>query len=409
MIGNYNVDMSPIAQGLNMRAANIEAERKRQSELEIKKLVAKSIPSLREGSPMRQLFEADPQTGAFLAKALNIPLNNLDDMEQFSQNVRTMAGIAPKDPAGAAAIAQKLRDDRAQIGLDTSMYDKFLQTYQENPEVAIRALNQMDSTLNKDLIEAQELEQRKMNLQERGLDIQEKRIDADMQQGGASSYYQPIQTADGLYAFNARTGQVEQALTPSGGAITPAQVDVGLQGQLAGAKTGASEREKVAIDKEKAIASSDKLQVGIDEARKLIPLATGSMMGAARDATLGAAGIATDKSKAASQLETLAGWMVANVPRMEGPQSNFDVENYKTMAAKVGNRSSPIEERIAALDTLEMLHAKYRGINSPKGSEQQQGRDAPKLTGQDKQAYDWAVSNPNDPRSQAILQRLGVQ
>jgi hypothetical protein len=31
------------------------------------------------------------------------------------------------------------------------------------------------------------------------------------------------------------------------------------------------------------------------------------------------------------------------------------------------------------------------------------------LTGQDKQAYDWAKSNPTDPRSTAILNKLGVE
>jgi len=377
MIGNYNVDMSPIAQGLNMRAANIENEKKRQQELEIKKLVSKSIPTLREGSYMRQLFEADPQTGAFLAKTLNIPLDNLSDMEQFSQNVRTIAGVASKDPAGAVQIAQKLRDDRAQIGLNTDQYDKFLQTYQENPDMAIRALNVMDETLNKDLIEAQSLKERQIKLQERGLDIQEARLKSG------------VEDPSGLRQFEGMTQGLSQeekdqarriALGLSPRAVGSAEITTATQyltrpvaeseSYIAGAKTGAIEREKLAVEKEKAVSTSDKLQVGIDEARKLIPLATGSMMGAARDVVLGAAGVATEPSKAAAKLETLAGWMVANVPRMEGPQSNFDVENYKTMAAKVGNRSAPIEERLAALDTLEMLHEKYRGINATKGVSQ---------------------------------------
>ncbi len=93
---------------------------------------------------MRQLFEADPQKGSFLAKALNIPLDNLGEIEQFSQNVRTIASVGEKDPEGAAMIAAKMRDDRAQIGLDTTQYDKFLQTYSDNPQMAMRALKVMD-------------------------------------------------------------------------------------------------------------------------------------------------------------------------------------------------------------------------------------------------------------------------
>jgi hypothetical protein len=55
--------------------------------------------------------------------------------------------------------------------------------------------------------------------------------------------------------------------------------------------------------------------------------------------------------------------MVANVPRMEGPQSDFDVENYKTMAGKVGNNTIPVAERKAALNTLIGLQEKYKALN----------------------------------------------
>jgi hypothetical protein len=48
---------------------------------------------------------------------------------------------------------------------------------------------------------------------------------------------------------------------------------------------------------------------------------------------------------------------------MEGPQSNFDVENYKTMAAKVGNRGVPVAERLAALEAVESIQRKYADMN----------------------------------------------
>ncbi len=366
-----NPQMADIAGALDFRQKRILEEQKRQKDAKMKELIAQAIPGLRPGSVLSEMAAEDPERYMMFSKAMGIPMNEGEKIEQMAQDVRQISKIAQRDPEGALAFVNNLTTEREKIGLDVTKLRQWQELATQDFGKAQRAIGILDESLNSDLIAAENLQERKMKLQERGLDIQEKKINQDAS-GQADSYYQPIQTADGLYAFNARTGQVEQALTPGGGAITPAQVDVGLQGQLAGAKTGASEREKVAIDKEKAIATSDKLQVGIDEARKLIPQATGSMLGAARDATLSAAGIATDKSKAASQLETLAGWMVANVPRMEGPQSNFDVENYKTMAAKVGNRSAPVEERIAALDTLEMLHAKYRGINSPKGGDQAQ-------------------------------------
>lgn len=62
--------------------------------------------------------------------------------------------------------------------------------------------------------------------------------------------------------------------------------------------------------------------------------------------------------------------MVSNVPRMEGPQSDFDVKNYREMAATVGDSTIPVKDRLAALDTLEQLQAKYAGngtVTSPTG------------------------------------------
>lgn len=166
---------------------------------------------------------------------------------------------------------------------------------------------------------------------------------------------------------------------------------------------GEGEAKRV-LDAKAAEKRTTQLTEAIKQAKDLIPKATGSMAGAARDAMGRAVGVSTDASKAAARLDTLAGWMVANVPRMEGPQSNIDVENYKTMAAKVGDRTVPQEERLAALDELETLQKKYSNMNQSTISGNNQ-----KLSGQDKQAYDWAKANPNDPRSAQILNKLGAQ
>jgi hypothetical protein len=50
---------------------------------------------------------------------------------------------------------------------------------------------------------------------------------------------------------------------------------------------------------------------------------------------------------------------------MEGPQSNFDVDNYKRMAADVGNKSKPIGDRMAALRGMRELQQKYAHLNPP--------------------------------------------
>lgn len=98
--------------------------------------------------------------------------------------------------------------------------------------------------------------------------------------------------------------------------------------------------------------------------------ATASGVGNMVDAGARMVGVSTPGAQDAARLESLSGWLVANVPRMEGPQSNFDVQNYMTMAGKVGDRTTPIPERLAALKEVRRLQQKYASINGTPMSEE---------------------------------------
>jgi hypothetical protein len=128
----------------------------------------------------------------------------------------------------------------------------------------------------------------------------------------------------------------------------------------AGRGKNIAENEGAAVKADKI---SGNLLDNIAEARKIIPLATGSGAGTVRDAAGRLIGVTTESAKNAAKLDTLAGWMAANVPRMEGPQSDKDVESYRSMAGRVGNREIPTEERLAALDVLETLQKRYSEKN----------------------------------------------
>ena len=108
---------------------------------------------------------------------------------------------------------------------------------------------------------------------------------------------------------------------------------------------------------------SSQLSESIKMARKLIPQATASGAGSMVDNAAGFVGYATPGANAAAQLDTLAGWMTSNVPRMQGPQSDKDTLLYRQMAAQVGDRTKPASTRLAALSTLERLQQKYADIN----------------------------------------------
>jgi hypothetical protein len=87
-----------------------------------------------------------------------------------------------------------------------------------------------------------------------------------------------------------------------------------------------------------------------EEVLKSGPTASG--FGSAVDSTAAFFGQTTKGAESAQKLKALGGWLVSNVPRMEGPQSNFDVANYQVQAADVANDKLPVERRMAALTTI---------------------------------------------------------
>ena len=101
------------------------------------------------------------------------------------------------------------------------------------------------------------------------------------------------------------------------------------------------------------------------DARRILQAgrATESGIGNIRDAVGRVVGVSTVNAQDAARLEAMSGWLVANVPRMEGPQSNIDLQNYTTMAGKIGDRTVPIAERMAALEEVDRLQRKYADIN----------------------------------------------
>ena len=166
---------------------------------------------------------------------------------------------------------------------------------------------------------------------------------------------------------NVYNAELEKEIARMGGDRQPkmAGIIVPTKAQQAASEATAKDTVAVQSDKNKAVRKSDQLLANVSQAEQLLKLdPTGSGIGAAMDVAGRMVGLSSSSAKVATQLETLSGWMVANVPRMEGPQSNFDVQNYQTMAAKIGDRTTPVSERKAALKTMKELQLKYKALNS---------------------------------------------
>lgn len=127
---------------------------------------------------------------------------------------------------------------------------------------------------------------------------------------------------------------------------------------------------------------ANKLTTGVDRALELLQQGpTASVVGNLADKGMGAFGMSTKGGETAAQLEALSGWLVSNVPRMEGPQSNMDVQNYQTMAGRIGDRNLPIGTRQAAAQEVKRLQQKYAELNGGAPAEQpSQSQSAPRAT-----------------------------
>lgn len=99
----------------------------------------------------------------------------------------------------------------------------------------------------------------------------------------------------------------------------------------------------------------------LDQAEKLLPNATGGRAGQLGDAAAAAFGVSTAGAQATAQLQTIAGQLTSKMPRMQGPQSDRDVQLYQQMAGDLANPNVPVATRQAALQTIRALQKKYTG------------------------------------------------
>lgn len=95
------------------------------------------------------------------------------------------------------------------------------------------------------------------------------------------------------------------------------------------------------------------------EARKLLKDSTGSVVGTGVDKIAGGLGYSTKGAQTGGRLKVLQAAIMTNMPRMEGPQSDRDVDLYRQAAAQIGDTTIPTETRAAALDTIDYLQKKY--------------------------------------------------
>jgi len=154
--------------------------------------------------------------------------------------------------------------------------------------------------------------------------------------------------------------------------------------QQAGGSAAATNAAKNQAEQAQALqqrhADARKTLSDLDEVDRLLPEATGGAFGKAIDAAAASVNHSTDSAKASAQLDILAGRLTSAVPRMQGPQSDRDVELYQKQAGDLANRNLPVATRQAAARELRRLQLKYLdnpyGNGSPMPSSQPQAPES---------------------------------
>jgi len=126
-------------------------------------------------------------------------------------------------------------------------------------------------------------------------------------------------------------------------------------------------------------ASAENLIPLLKQGVGLIDGATGSYWGTAIDHGARLFGGATGGAEKIAQLRVLEGNIMMAQPRMEGPQSNLDVDLYRQMAAQIGDPTVPNSTKKLALATVYDLYKKYDPSAGEKDNPFAEKTPAPKV------------------------------
>lgn len=177
----------------------------------------------------------------------------------------------------------------------------------------------------------------------------------------AALQYDPVIEGAKQNAKNASDLGQYESLTP---------LTVARESAVAEARETATALGKTRADEAKKKLAAHDTTALLNAAELLLPKATGSLAGSMADTGAAAFGKSTEGARATAGLKAIAGQLTAKMPRMEGPQSNYDVLLYKEMAGDLANDKLPVETRMAALNVIRELQKRYTGGQPPAPAQQ---------------------------------------
>ena len=104
---------------------------------------------------------------------------------------------------------------------------------------------------------------------------------------------------------------------------------------------------------------ADEAYTSIRPIAELVKKSTGSGLGTSVDQLAAYFGKGTEGAQAIAELEPMVYPLIANVPRFQGSQSDYDVKMYQKAAGDFANSEKPVKTRLAALQGMITLLKKY--------------------------------------------------
>ena len=202
----------------------------------------------------------------------------------------------------------------------------------------------------------------------------------------AGSYGQTAQERIGQ--VGAEAGARTQA-TQNVMAATEPQIRAEIERQTQAAKLAQESRAE-------AIKAGNKygsLLSGFEEAKAIIPMSTGSTLGALRDVGGRVIGYSTDAAQNTRKLRALSAWLITQVPKPGGAVSDADLAQFKKAVGEIDD-NVPAEERMAAVDMAMTIINKWNTEMEPTRQDsapQQNRRVSDKKPVQDDGAVDWST------------------
>jgi len=188
-----NPQLADVAGAMQYRKSRMDEDEAKRKELRMNQLIAQAIPNMKDGSPIKEMFQTDPQKAAMVSKMLGIPLNDGEAWEKFRGQTRELASLAETDPKLAVERARQMQADNQRNGVQDANLDKWLAPMDaamnnQDPAQAeashhaiitqFNALGMMDKNINSDYHTARDAQKQKADLAERGMKVDERQVAA---------------------------------------------------------------------------------------------------------------------------------------------------------------------------------------------------------------------------------------